>query len=261
MPLSAAPSSARLRERLREGAAIVGTFLKLPARETVDIVASSGFDFAVVDGEHSQLDEGDRLSLVRHASAIGLPAVVRIPTLDAGAINRLLEAGAAGIQLSSLRARAERDALIAVTRYAPAGTRSVSLAHPEADYGALTLAGYLERHAAGPLLVGQIETARTVDPLAELLSGLDVAFIGTTDLSVDLGVPGQLDDARVRARVDEIAKAAAAAGVAFGGWVGSVEALAGLRVHAPRYIVVASDLQLLRAGANGLLVATRKALA
>jgi len=188
-------------------------------------------------------------------------AIVRIPAVDAGYVNRLLEAGAAGIQLSSLRARGERDALVAATRYPPDGTRSVSLAHPAADYGAVPLAAYLEKSKGGPLLVGQIETATTIDPLDVLLAGLDVAFIGTTDLSVDLGRPGALDDERVRARVAEIAGAAERTSVALGAWVASAEALATLRPSKPRYVIVGSDLQLLRAGVSSAVASTRRALA
>lgn len=231
----------------------------MPALETVDISASAGFDMVVIDGEHAQLDEGEIRMLVRHASALGLPALVRIPAVDAGLIDRLLEAGAAGVQLSSLRSRAQRDALVSATRYAPAGTRSVSLAHPQADYGAVPLAAYLERQKqAPPLLVGQIETATTDDPLADLVAGLDVAFIGTTDLSVDLGRPGMLDDERVRARIAEIADAAVAAGVALGAWTPTVQALAGL-ARSVRFALVASDMQLLRAGATALIAAARGA--
>jgi len=228
----------------------------------VDIASSAGLDVMVVDGEHAQLDQSECLALVRHAAALGLPSIVRIPAVDAGYINRLLEAGAAGIQLSSLRARSERDALIAATRYPPEGTRSVSLAHPAADYGAVPLGAYLEKSRGGPLLVGQIETATTIDPLDELLPGLDVAFIGTTDLSVDLGRPGALDDERVRARMREIAGAAERAGVALGAWFANAEALAaalaGMRL---RYVIVGSDLQLLRAGVASAVAATRRALA
>ncbi|MDP9276435.1 MAG: aldolase/citrate lyase family protein, partial [Chloroflexota bacterium] len=152
--------------------------------------------------------------------------------------------------------------LIAACRYPPEGTRSVSLAHPAADYGAVPLGAYLERSKGGPLLLGQIETAATVDPLDELLPGLDVAFIGTTDLSVDLGRPGALDDERVRARMTEIAGAAKRAGVALGAWFANAEALAaaltGMRL---RYVVVGSDLQLLRAGVANAVAATRQALA
>jgi 4-hydroxy-2-oxoheptanedioate aldolase len=250
-----------LRERLRSGAPVVGTFVKLAALETIDIAASAGFDVIVVDGEHAQLGESECLALVRHAAALGLPAIVRIPAVDGGHINRLLEAGAAGIQLSSLRARAERDALVAASRYPPEGTRSVSLAHPAADYGAMLLAAYLERSKGGPLLVGQIETATTIDPLADLLSGLDVAFIGTTDLSVDLGRPGMLDDERVRSRMTEIASAAERASVALGAWVANADALATLQGMRLRYVVVGSDLQVLRAGVASTLAAARRALA
>lgn len=253
--------AAGLRERLRQGPPLVGTFIKLPALEAIDIAASSGFDLALIDREHSQLVEGDVLRLVRHAAARGLPALVRIPSVDAAAIGRILEAGAAGIQVSTLRTCAQRDALLAATRYAPAGSRSVSLAHPAADYGAEPLAAYLERQAPGPLLVGQIETAVTDDPLEAILTGLDVAFIGSTDLSVDLGRPGQLGDERVRRRVEEIAVAADTAGTALGAWAATAEALQGLLgPRTPRYVVLGSDLQLLRAGAAALVAAARDAV-
>jgi 2-keto-3-deoxy-L-rhamnonate aldolase RhmA len=260
-PQLTATSVARLRERLRDGPPLVGTFLKLPALESVDIAASAGFDLAVIDREHSQLAEAQSLALVRHAAAIGLPALVRIPGVDAAAINRLLEAGAAGIQLSSLRAARERDALVAATRYAPDGSRSVSLAHPGADYGGTPLATYLEQSKGGALLVGQIETATTADPLADLLTGLDAAFIGTTDLSVDLGRPGMLEDERVRGRVAEIAAAAAKAKVALGVWVANADALASLKRATLRYVLVGSDLQLLRAGLAGVVGSARRVLA
>jgi 4-hydroxy-2-oxoheptanedioate aldolase len=213
-----------------------GLFLKLAATEAVDVVAASGLDFAVVDLEHSQLSEAAALALVRHARAVGLPALVRVPAVDRGQVNRLLEAGAAGLQLSTVRSVAEVRALRAAARYAPEGTRSISLAHPAAGYGAMPLPDYLaERAADPPLLVAQIETATTDDPLDDVLAaGVDVAFVGTTDLSVDLG----LDAARVQARVEEIAAAAERAGVALGGF--------GLDDERVTYDVVGSDLALLR---------------
>jgi 4-hydroxy-2-oxoheptanedioate aldolase len=212
-----------------------GIFLKLPSTEIVDVVRASPLDFAVVDLEHSQLSEGQARALVRHGAAVGLPLLVRLAELDKGLVNRLLEAGAAGIQLSTVRRVEQIAGLRSAVRYAPAGTRSVSLAHPQAGYGAVALAEYLAAQRP-PLVVAQIETAQTDDPLDELMAaGPDVAFIGTTDLSVDLG----LDAGRVRARVEEIATAAGAAGVALGAF-----ALEDERVS---YRLVSSDLALLRA--------------
>jgi 4-hydroxy-2-oxoheptanedioate aldolase len=213
-----------------------GLFLKLASTEVIDLVRAAGFAFAVVDLEHSQLSEADARALVRHAAATGLPALVRIPEVDRGLVNRLLEAGAAGIQLSTVRRAADVRALRAATRYAPEGDRSISLAHPAAEYGATALRDYLAARAAEPpLVVAQIETAETEDSLDDILAERpDVVFLGMTDLSVDVG----LDAARVRARVEEVAAAAERAGLPLGAF--------GLDDPRVAYDLVSSDLALLR---------------
>ena len=190
-----------LRGRLRDGR-IVGTFVKLPALESVDICAAS-LDFCVVDYEHSQLSEADVLRLVRHAAATGFAAVVRIPEVDRGLVNRLLEAGAAGIQLSSARQVAAVQELVSAVAYAPDGTRSISLAHPQARYGGVPLREYVAA-AERPLVVIQLETRDTDDPPVELCrAGADVAFLGLTDLLVDCG----LDDGVAAVRAEALAPA------------------------------------------------------
>jgi 4-hydroxy-2-oxoheptanedioate aldolase len=213
-----------------------GLFIKLPCTEIVDLTAAAGFDFAVVDLEHSQLSEADASRLVRHAHAIGFPALVRLSEIDRGSINRLLEAGAAGIQLSTVRRASQVAELRSLTRYAPHGTRSISLAHPQAHYGGLALAGYVaEQAAAPPLVIAQLETATTEDPLSAILAAApDVVFIGTTDLTVDVG----LDHALAHARVQEIAAAVTEAGIALGAF--------GLQDDRVAYDLVSSDLALFR---------------
>jgi 4-hydroxy-2-oxoheptanedioate aldolase len=213
-----------------------GVFVKLPSAEVIDIVAGAGFRFAVVDLEHSQLSDGDARALVRHARAIGLAVLVRIPEPGRGVINRLLEAGADGIQLSTVRRAEQVRAARSYMRYAPDGSRSISLAHPQAGYGGTGLADYLAtQRAQPPLLVAQIETAETDDALADIAgAGADALFLGTTDLSVDLG----MDAERLRARVDEVADAAASAGIPLGAF--------GLDDERVDFHVSASDLSLLR---------------
>jgi 4-hydroxy-2-oxoheptanedioate aldolase len=226
-----------LRKRLASGR-LVGTFVKLPALEAVEICAQS-LDFCVVDYEHSQLSEADVLRLVRHAAAIDFAAVVRIPEVDRGLVNRLLEAGAAGFQLSSVRRVAEVQALASAAAYAPDGSRSISLAHPQARYGGVPLREYLSS-LEPPLLVIQLETRETDDPPVELCrAGADVAFLGLTDLLVDCG----LDESAAAARADELAGAVAEAGIALGGF-GAEERF--------RYSVVSSDVALLREAVSGV---------
>jgi len=214
-----------------------GLFVKLPSTDVVEIVAASGLDFLVLDLEHSQLADGDAFRLLAHARALRFPALVRIPELDRALVNRLLEMGAAGIQLSMVRCVAHVEELHAACRYAPLGRRSVSLGHAAAGYGALSLGEYLGGQGAGPLVVAQIETGETDDSLADILAARpDVVFVGRTDLTADLG----LDEARVRERVEEIAAAAEQAGVPLGAvsWEDP-------RV---RYQIVGTDLGLLRRG-------------
>ncbi|MDG4772459.1 aldolase/citrate lyase family protein [Solwaraspora sp. WMMD792] len=264
---------AALRERLRRGRRVVGTFLKLPGTDAVELAAQAGLDFVVVDLEHSGLDERTAAGQLRHAALLGLPALVRLAAVDPAQVNRLLEAGAAGVQLSTVRARAQLAALYTAVRYAPTGRRSISLAHPAAGYGSAGLDAYLAAEAADPpLLVAQIETADTDDPLPDLLTGVagtlgavsrpgvagtasvDVAFAGTTDLAVSLGLATTDDQAPLLRRVGEIADAARAAGVTLGGWApGRADGI--LRRYGltgANYLVAGSDLQLLGAGLRHL---------
>jgi 4-hydroxy-2-oxoheptanedioate aldolase len=220
-----------------------GLFVKLPSSQVVEIAASAGFDFCVIDLEHSQLTESDAIDLASHAAAIGLPSLVRIPEVDRGVVNRLLEAGAIGIQLSTVRRAAQVTDLRAATRYAPEGERSISLSHRRADYGGDSMAEYLEaERRTPPLVVAQIETATTDDPLDEILAaGPDVAFIGTADLRADVGLDAGAYEERVREIIDEVE----AAGVVLGAF--------GLDDPRVTYRLISSDLAVLRSGAAGSL--------
>ena len=237
--------------KLLKAQPVIGTFIKLGSLETIDIAHGAGFDFVLIDMEHSQLGPSSALRLVRHAFAVGVPPVARVPAVDGGLINQLLEAGAAGIQLSDVRRVDQVNELKAATRYPPAGRRSVSLAQPAAGYGSFPLHQVVE--AAPPLLIGQIEAAETEDPLDAILeAGLDVAFIGAVDLLVELG----LDKEALAARVDEIRKAASAARVTLGAYASSASEIP----EGARYVALSSDLALLQAASKSTLAETRAAL-
>jgi 4-hydroxy-2-oxoheptanedioate aldolase len=218
------------------GKRVRGLFVKLPTTEVVDLAAEAGFDFVVVDLEHSQLAEADAFALIRHALTRRFPALARIREAPRGLVNRLLEAGAAGIHLSSVQRAEEVRELRGAMRYAPDGVRSISLTHPAAHYGASSLADYLLAQSdRPPLLVAQIESEETEDTLEEILdAGPDVLFVGAMDLTVDVG----LDDERLRRRIDEIAAAAERAGVPVGAF--------GIDEPRIRYLAVSTDLALLR---------------
>lgn len=245
-----------LRSLLASGAMVRSTFVKLASLEVIDLLHGAGVDAVVVDMEHSQLSDSQARSLVRHAAAIGLPAVVRVPSVDSGLLNRLLEAGAAGFQLSTVTRRREVEELLAACRFPPEGRRSLSLAHPAAGYGRESVAEHLARTGKGPLVVLQIETAKTDDPLPDLVAGTDVAFVGTTDLAVDLGVLDP-DDPAVDEAVANIAEAVRRAGppTVLGGWAAGPAGAERLRARGARYITLSSDLALLASAVRRELAA------
>ena len=220
--------------------------MKLPLPDVLELCQAAGFDFVVVDLEHSTLTEAEAIALVRHADLLGLPALVRIPTVDVALINRLLENGAVGVQLSTLQTVAQNLALRSATRFAPAGTRSVSLVNRVAGYGTKDLTDFLDAERdSPPLLVGQIESPMA-EPLAEVIAGLDVAFVGSTDLAVSLGF--RLGDAALVRTVEGIRRATAEAGAAFGGWAPSPAVAHDAGLSTASYLVTGSDLQILGAG-------------
>lgn len=243
--MSGAPALA-LRRLLGSGGIVRSTFVKLASLEIIDLLHGAGLEAVVVDLEHSQLSDSDARLLVRHAAAVGLPAMVRIPSVDAGLINRLLEAGAAGIQLSTVTNRRQVEDLLAACRYPPGGTRSLSLAQPAAGYGAQDVTTHLATNIDGPFVVVQIETAKTDDPLEAIIAGTDVAFAGTTDLAVNLAAGGP-DDPAVVEVVSSIARAVGTAGppTVLGGWAAGVESAASLLSLGARYLTLTSDLALL----------------
>jgi 4-hydroxy-2-oxoheptanedioate aldolase len=244
MPATGSELAAIVRSRLRDGPAVLSTFVKLSDVEVVEVLYQCGLDAMVIDLEHSQLDDADARRLVRHAAGIGFPAMVRIPVVDHDVVNRMLEAGAAGIQLSSVTSRRQVEELVGACRYPPHGNRSVSLAQPDAGYGVVALPDYLTR--GGPLLVGQIESGTTEDPLPDIVVGLDVVFIGLTDLSVAMAAPGRFDDPSVVERVAEVARSTGSpGGPVLGGWVPDVGSLRTFANGSARYVTVGSDLSFL----------------
>jgi 2-keto-3-deoxy-L-rhamnonate aldolase RhmA len=233
--------AAQLRSKMDSRSAL-GTFVKLGRREVIEILALAGLDFAICDLEHSQITEAEAGHMIMAGQSCGLPIIVRIAEFDPGLINRLLEAGAAGIQLPQVQTRGQVAAFRAAGKYPPEGSRSVSLAQPAAGYGSQLLTEYLARSNREVLLVGQLETREVEKPLAALLKGLDVAFIGSLDLTVDMGVPGKIEDAVVQQRLREIEQAAAEANVHLGIYADSPARAAQAAAAGYRMIALSSDL-------------------
>jgi 2-keto-3-deoxy-L-rhamnonate aldolase RhmA len=233
--------AAQLRQKINTRT-VVGTFVKLGRREVIEILALAGLDFAICDLEHSQISAEEAGHMIAAGHGCGLPIIVRVAEFDAGQINRLIEAGAAGIQLPQVHKREQVSSLRSACKYPPDGQRSLSLAQPAASYGAEPLTDYLRRSNDEIILVGQLESNQLEQPLSALLKELDIAFIGSLDLTVDMGAPGNFDHPAVQQRVREIEAAAGDAGVHLGIYADSPARAAQAAAAGYRMVALSSDL-------------------
>jgi 2-keto-3-deoxy-L-rhamnonate aldolase RhmA len=242
-------SDAGLKERM-DRRPVIGTFLKLPRPEVIEVLALAGLDFVICDTEHGQISETDAHAVIQAGRAAGIAVMVRVPTLDRGQVYRLLEAGSAGIQLSGVTSRAQAGELRELTSYPPVGSRSLSTAQPAARYGTVPLADYLGDSNAGTLRIGQLESARYADSLADIVAALDVAFIGVMDLSVDLGCPGDTGAPEVLALIERIETAAKGTNTPLGTFAATPAQARTALDAGYSYIALSSDLAVLTSAAR-----------
>ncbi|MDQ4055128.1 MAG: aldolase/citrate lyase family protein [Actinomycetota bacterium] len=231
---------------------LVGTFVKLARPELIDLMAMAGFDFIVLDLEHGQSAYSEVRETLLAARANGVPTLVRLGAPDHALTNRLLEAGASGIQLSNVTSARLAHGLRASLRYQPVGDRSISLSQPAAKYGATDLHSYLAEHTSAPLVVGQFETVEYEDDLDDIVRHLDVAFIGPTDLSVAAQTPGTVTGGAAADVIAAVEESTRRTGVHLGTFAGTPEGAQWAVERGYRYVVVSSDLALIGAASRTL---------
>lgn len=218
-----------------DGAAI-GIFVKSPDVEGARIAASAGIDFAIIDLEHSMLDLSAAASLIGVFVDNGVEAIVRLPAPDSVVTGKVLECGAAAVQLSSVVSVAQVHETVEAVAYPPVGRRGVSFAHRQARWGLSDPAEYLATALRARVIV-QIETATTIDSLEDILAaGADGVFIGVEDLRVDCRVAGVDFDARF----DEVVRAADRAGISWG-CPTTPAAVADLRRRGAQMLTIGAD--------------------
>jgi 4-hydroxy-2-oxoheptanedioate aldolase len=182
------------RERVTARREVAGSFvLELPARAAVECYALAGFDFVVLDLEHSAIDFGLLSLLITAARASGIASVVRVEAGGLGAITRVLDMAPDGVMVPGVRSADEAAAVVEAARYHPGGRRGLApiVRHALQADPALGAAG---RDAVTAVVV-QIEAADALGEAAAVARtpGVDVVFAGPYDLSQSVGHPGELD--------------------------------------------------------------------
>jgi 2-keto-3-deoxy-L-rhamnonate aldolase RhmA len=184
-----------LRDKISSGKLTMGSWITLGHPAIAEIVARAGFDWLVVDLEHSVISIDMAGDLIRTIDLCGVAPLVRLTSNDPNQIKRVMDAGAHGIVVPMVNSPAEAARAVSATHYAPKGTRGVGLARAQ-GYG-VNFQDYLKWQNDGPVVIVQIEHMDAVAHLEEILNvpGVDGFMIGPYDLSCSMGIPGQFENA------------------------------------------------------------------
>ncbi len=233
--------------------------LSLSQARTVDIpmmAAACGFDAIYVDLEHTATSLETAAMLCAASVGFGLIPMVRVPSHDHQYMTRVIDTGAMGVIVPHVDTRAEAEHIVDVCRFPPVGHRSISGPGPVSRYRAMSPAENVEYMNRQTIVAAMLETPGAIDRADEIASvpGLDMVLIGTHDLTAEMGILGQFEDARF----GDAMKAAAAACRRHG----KVMGVAGIRDLALLGELVALGVRFISAGTDaGFFVEAARAQA
>jgi 2-keto-3-deoxy-L-rhamnonate aldolase RhmA len=191
-------------ERIRAGEPLSAGWVSLGHPRVAEIVALAGYDFVIVDVEHTPMSLETLDDVVRAIELRGVPTVVRVPWNDPVELKRVLDIGVAGVMIPMVETAAAAEEAVDAMTYPPDGMRGVAGSRAT-SYG-LEFAEYLENADDDLVAILQIETLPGVENAADIsrVEGVDSLFVGPSDLSASLGVAGAWDDEAVLEAIDDV---------------------------------------------------------
>ncbi|MCS6877548.1 MAG: aldolase/citrate lyase family protein [Geminicoccaceae bacterium] len=256
---------ARMRERMAAGETLFGLGVRLSrSAEIAALAEAAGFDWLFVDMEHNAISIERAAEIALVAGALGLPALVRVPGADALAAARLLDGGATGIVVPHVETAEEIRPIVAACRFPPAGRRSIGGPLPQLGYAPLPVAEHMRRAEEETMIVAMIESPEAVENAHDIarVEGVDALLVGSNDLALSLGVPGELAHPAIERAYRRILEAAREAGKPAGlGGVYTAELLARYLPLGFRFVLLGNDLSLLLASARDRLEKARAIVA
>lgn len=238
-----------LKKKLAQGQVVFGTFFKLNSASLVEMYGYAGFDFIIIDNEHSNFGYVDMENLIRAADGVSLNTVIRVPSGAEEHILHALDSGAVGVQIPGLSTVEEVKAALPYTKYYPAGTRGMNVNQRAAKFGFMNKDEYFKAANENTLLVVHVENKEMVERMDELcqIPEVDVLFIGPGDLSQSVGKPMQVNDPEVVALVEKAFRTAVKYQKTIGIWVANADAAAKYIKMGAQYIAIQSDVSMIGA--------------
>ncbi|MDQ2905910.1 MAG: aldolase/citrate lyase family protein [Ktedonobacteraceae bacterium] len=204
-----------MKAKLLAGQAAFGVTVLFPAPQIVEMIGRLGFDWVLIDCEHGSLSPESVEQMVMAAEVGGITPIVRPASNSPDTILRLMDRGAMGVQVPHVNTAGEARQVVEAVKYHPLGKRGLAIGTRAAGYGYdLPAAQYVEVANRETLVCIQLEEEAALANLDELLAvpGVDIFFVGPSDLSQSMGLPGRTDSPEVRAAMQKAFASIVAAG-------------------------------------------------
>lgn len=208
-----------LKRKLGAGGQVFGLFCSIPAPASVELAATAGYDFVIVDTEHTLINPETLENMIRTAEALGITPLVRISSgsgADAKEILRALDGGAQGVVAPCVESAEAMRRIVAACKYHPQGMRSLNAGRPGA-FGRDKLAEYVLKANEEIMVVPMIESlagVRNIDAILDV-PGVDLVLEGAADLSQSCGQPWNIHAPAVQDALRQVHQACARAGIAY----------------------------------------------
>lgn len=196
-----------IKKRLRNGELVLGTIISEVRNPNVAyMLAQCGFEFFIIDNEHGTYTSETVSNMIAAARGAGISVIVRIAEICRENILKPLDSGAAGLLVPQVNTAEQAEEVIRHSKYPPAGNRGVGLRRAHSLYARVDAAEYLQKANEDTFIAVQAENPQAIENIDAIASvdGVDCIFVGPFDLSVSLGIPGQLDHPREVEAIDKI---------------------------------------------------------
>ncbi|WP_112322121.1 HpcH/HpaI aldolase family protein [Oceanibium sediminis] len=238
------------KQRMLSGELLIGTFVKTPAHEIIEVLAMSDLDFLCLDAEHSPFDRGRMDACLAIARALEKPTLVRVPSAAPAAILQALDSGALGVVVPHVNSVAKAEGVARAARFGHGG-RGYAGSTRWAGYATRPMSDVLRQSDEETTVIAQIEEPEGVEAAAQIaaIDGIDGLFVGPADLAVCYG-ESDIAAPVVRDAIRDTGQAAQGAGKAMMTFAGSAAAGPELRALGVSMFFIASEHAFMLRGAN-----------
>lgn len=241
-----------LKLALSAGKPQIGLWASLSSNYTAEVIAAAGFDWILVDTEHSPADLENVLGQLQALARYPTSPVVRVPWNDMVTIKRFLDIGVQSLLIPTVNTAEEAKNAVAYTRYPPDGLRGVAAATRGTAFGRIK--NYFKIAHQDICVIVQAETRQALDNIEAIaaVEGVDCVFIGPADLHASLGYPGERSHKDIVPLIDEAIRRIAKAGKAPGILADTEENARRWLSLGALFVGVGSDVGLLARAADAL---------